>query len=510
MRAIKTHELIPMLVALLGDEEKYWIYNGLDCCLTTEILGVIKPQLDDVTRKTYEFEKALQAPVLEMRMRGVRVDDEWRRRTIDSYTADLRRIEDNLNRILNEGIGHPINWNSPAQLKKLLYEVLGCPPQKARNAKGEMVVTTGRDALEKLETYFNAQPIISHILSLRDIAKKIGVLRTSIDSDGRMRTSYNIAGTTTGRFSSSLSDFGTGGNLQNLEERLRRPFVADPGFKFAYIDLEQAESRLVGAIEWNLFGDGRYLDACESGDLHTSVCRLAWTNLSWTGDLKQDREVAESPFYRQHSHRHMAKVLGHGTNYNGKPYTMSKHTKLAAPLIAEFQAKYFGAFPAHQRWHAAVASELIQYGHLTTITGRRRWFFGRRNDDTTIREAIAFGPQGAVGDILNLGMLKVWRLNVCQLLMQIHDAILIQYPEELEDEILPKVLKEIQVEVPLVNGRTLVIPSEAQVGWNWAKADEENPEGLMKWKGNDKRTRDTPGSASTKAEQLDRILHRVQ
>jgi DNA polymerase I-like protein with 3'-5' exonuclease and polymerase domains len=127
----------------------------------------------------------------------------------------------------------------------------------------------------------------SHILALRDIAKKIGVLKTSIDPDGRMRTSYNIAGTTTGRFSSSLSDFGTGGNLQNLEERLRRPFVADPGMKFAYIDLEQAESRLVGAIEWNLFGDGRYLDACESGDLHTSVCRLAWTELPWTEILKE-------------------------------------------------------------------------------------------------------------------------------------------------------------------------------------------------------------------------------
>jgi DNA polymerase-1 len=491
----------------MGDEEKYWVYNALDCCLTAEILDVIKPQLDDITTRTYEFAKSLQAPVLEMRMRGVRVDDGWRRRTIESYDKDLRTIEANLNRILTEGIGCPINWNSPAQLKKLLYEVLGLPPQKKRNAKGIYTITADRDALEKLDTYFNAQPILSHILALRDISKKIGVLKTSVDSDGRMRTSYNIAGTTTGRFSSSLSDFGTGGNLQNLEERLRRPFVADPGMKFAYIDLEQAESRLVGAIEWNLFGDGRYLDACESGDLHTSVCRLAWTELPWAGNLKGDRAVADQPFYRQHSYRHMAKVLGHGTNYNGKPYTMAKHTKLDAKLIAEFQTKYFAAFPAHQRWHAAVASELLQSGNLTTITGRRRWFFGRRNDDTTVREAIAYGPQGAVGDILNQGMLRVWRLGICQLLLQIHDAILVQYPEHLEHEILPTLIETIKVPISLANGRTLVIPSEAQVGWNWAKYDKSsNIDGLKKWSGADERTR-TPDAPPVS--QLDSILHRV-
>lgn len=512
MKVIKTHELTPASIAAMGDEERYWVYNGMDCCLTAEILDVIKPQLDDVTKQVYEFSKSLQAPVLEMRMRGVRVDSQWRDNTIAAYSADLRSVEANLNRILSEGINYPINWNSPAQLKKLLYEVLGLPPQKKRNAKGIYTITADRDALEKLDTYFNAQPIISHILALRDISKKIGVLKTSVDPDGRMRTSYNIAGTTTGRFSSSLSDFGTGGNLQNLEERLRRPFVADPGMKFAYIDLEQAESRLVGAIEWNLFGDGRYLDACESGDLHTTVCRLAWTELPWAGDIKGDRDVAERPFYRQHSHRHMAKVLGHGTNYNGKPYTMAKHTKLAATLIAEFQQKYFRAFPAHQRWHAAVASELLQTGNLTSITGRRRWFFGRRNDDTTIREAIAYGPQGAVGDILNQGMLRVWRLNVCQLLLQIHDAILVQYPTHLEHEILPVLIETIKVPITLANSRTLIIPSEAQVGWNWAKYNNDpskgtlNVDGLKKWAGSDDRARSPDGPATS---QLDSILHRV-
>ena len=219
-------------------------------------------------------------------------------------------------------------------------------------------------------------------------------------------------------------------------------FVADPGMKFAYIDLEQAESRLVGAIEWNLFHDGTYLDACESGDLHTTVCRLAWGDqLKWTDDIKANRAFAEQPFYRQHSYRHMAKVLGHGTNYNGQPYTMAQHTKLDQKLIANFQLRYFAAFTAHKRWHAAVAETLRRDGFLVSLSGRRRWFFGRRDDDATIREAIAYDPQGSVGDILNRGMLQVWRTKKVQVLLQIHDAILIQYPEDRENEIVPAMLE---------------------------------------------------------------------
>jgi len=487
----------------MSETEKLWIYNGLDCCVTSEVLDATACQLDNQTRATYEFSKSLQAPVLEMRMRGILVDQERRNEVIKEYNRVYGYVEENLSQLVREGIGIlDFNWRSPIQLKNLLYGTLQIPPIKKRNAKGSYEPTVNRDALEQLSAYFYAQPIVSHVLRLRDIGKKIGVLKTGIDSDGRMRTSYNIAGTTTGRFSSSLSDFGTGTNLQNIEELLRSVFVADSGMKFAYIDLEQAESRLVGAIEWNLFGDGRYLDACESGDLHTSVCRLAWTGLPWTGDLKQDRDIADQPFYRQHSYRHMAKVLGHGTNYNGKPYTMSKHTHLDQTLIAQFQGKYFAAFPSHQRWHARVASDLLSSGRLDTLTGRRRWFFGRRSDDATVREAIAYDPQGSVGDILNRGMLQVWRANICQLLLQIHDAVLVQYPEEHEDDVVPVLLETLKVPIPLNNGRVLIIPSEAKTGWNWSVESDKNPDGLRKYRNSgDGRKRQRPAPS-----QLDRLL----
>lgn len=496
MRAIRTDQMTQLNMPL-SETEKGWIYNGLDCCVTEEVMQVLEPQFSDQTRATYDFERALQGPVMEMRVRGILVDQEKRAQVIAHYAEQSKKIEAQLTEILKDGLGLELNWRSNQQLQHLFYDVLKLPPVKKRNSKGVYAPTVDRDALEKLDAYFYAQPIISHLLGLRDINKKIGVLKTDIDSDGRMRTSYNIAGTTTGRFSSSLSDFGTGTNLQNIEDKLRSVFVSDPGYKFAYIDLEQAESRAVGAYEWNLFHDGRYLDACESGDLHTSVCRLAWTTLPWSpdGNLRIDRDVAEQPFYRQHSYRHMAKVLGHGTNYNGKPFTMAKHTKLEQSLIASFQGKYFTAFPAHQKWHSETARLLLVDGYLDTLTHRRRWFFGRRDDDATIREAIAYGPQGSVGDILNKGMLEVWRLGLVQLLLQIHDAILIQYPEHEEDKVLPIVLETIKQPIDLKHGRRLIIPSEAQVGWNWAKADKNNPDGLSKWKGpgsDSRRRQDSP------------------
>lgn len=469
----------------VSETEKLWVYNGLDCCITKEVCDVLRPQLDSVTERTYDLELSLQGPVLEMRLRGLRVDLRRREQVVRSLEATLDRLKEDFRRITADGLGiNGLNPGSPTQLKILFYDRLGLPHQRNRGA-----ITTNRDALERLALHFDAQPLVKYILAIRDTAKKIGTLKSELDPDCRIRTSYNIAGTSTGRFSSNFSDFGTGTNLQNIEDAIRSIFIADRGYKFAYIDLEQAESRLVGAIEWNLLNDATYLDACESGDLHTAVCKLVWPTLGWTGDPRGDRAIAEQPFYRQHSYRHMAKVLGHGTNYRGTPVTMAKHTKIDVSVIKQFQTKYFAGFPAHLRWHGLISSLLQKNGYLVSLSGRRRYFFGRREDDATLREAIAFDPQGSVGDILNRGMLQVWLANFCQLLLQVHDAILVQYPEEQEAEVVARLTETIKVPVPLRGGRTLLIPSEVKTGWNWGSYSNDNPQGLKKYVGKDDRRR---------------------
>lgn len=489
MKLIETHKIKPDTFEG-QDSARHWVYCGLDTCLTIEIFDAISPQLDNITNSTYRFSMDLMGPCLEMNMRGVLIDPIARDKAVELYKKDLQHVTGNLNTILIDGLGLQLNWNSHQQLKHLFYEVMGLPPIKKRNSKGEWAPTVDRDALEKLaESYFVAKPIISHILVAKDIAKKISVLTTEIDEDGRIRTSFNIGGTDTGRLSSSLSDFGTGTNLQNVEERLRRVFIADPGYKFTYIDLEQAESRAVGAIIWNEFHDGTYLDACESSDLHTYVARLAFPELAWTGDLKKDKLIAEQPFYRQHSYRHMAKVLGHGSNYSGQPGTMEKHTKISRDVIKGFQTRYFTAFPFILKWHEKVEQTIRHEGKMTNLMGRKRHFFGRRNDPTTHRAAIAYDPQGSVANILNTGMLRLWRARLSQLLLQVHDAVLTQHLEGDEDNVVPKECELLKIPIELSYGRTLVIPSEALVGWNWAKATQDNPNGLVKFYGHDQRQR---------------------
>lgn len=483
MKIIETDKIKP---TSLKAHEREWVYNGLDCCITAEVLDVLLPQLDNTTRRTYEFSKALQAPTLEMRLRGVRIDAARKAQVIESYFEKLDVLEGQLERIVREGVGfYGFNWRSNPHLKELFYERLGIPEIRKQGK-----VTVNRDALEKMEFYLVAKQIVKHMMAMRELAKKISVLKTGVDPDGRIRTSYNIAGTNTFRFSSSLSEFGTGGNLQNIEEALRSIFVADPGYKMAYIDAQQIQSRIVGAIEWNLFHDGKYLDACESGDLHTTVARMCWPKDAWNGDLDHDRELAELPYYRHYSKRFMCKKIGHGTNFMGKPYTIATQTKIDEDVIRDFQPVYFVAFPAHLRWHEWVKRTIYTEGVITSITGNRRQFWGRRDSEDTYREAVAYDPQCSEAHIVNNGMLNVWRARDAQLLMQNHDAIVVQYPEEREDEIIPKLKAQLHYPVKLLHDRELVIPYDCKTGWNWGEwSAKTNPDGLKSYRPGDKRKR---------------------
>lgn len=496
MRIIRTHEMEP---SALSNFEREMVYNGLDCCVTRDCLDAMLPQLDETTRATYEFSKSLQGPTLEMRCRGVLVDQARKMEVIDEYFETMERVESQLNRIVFEGVGlATFNWRSSADLRRLFYDELGIPPIR----KGGRP-TTDRGARERLEIYPVAQQIVKHINLLADLGKKVQVLKTEIDPDGRIRTSYNIAGTSTGRFSSSSSEFGTGGNLQNIEESLRSIYIADPGYKFAKCDAKSGESFCVGAVEWNLFHDGRYLDVCESGDPHTAVARICWPNLQWTGDIESDKKIAETPYYRHYTHRFMCKKLGHGSNYGGKPNTLAEQAKLPIDVVVQFQPRYFQAFPAHLMWQNWVSETLQKTGNLTSLLGRKRWFFGRRNDPKTLREAIAYDPQSSLADIVNTAMLNIWRQGIAAIVMHDHDALTFMYPEKDEDRLIPILMENLIVPVPLAHGRTLRIPFDCKTGWNKGEYHKDkNPNGLKDYHGHDSRRRQQTAGV------LDRILRR--
>jgi len=481
-------------------DDQHWVYNGLDCCVTREIFDSLRPQLDATAAQVYDLSRALQAPVLEMSMRGIAVNKARRIKTLQDMRRKLSLLEENLTEIIRDGIGIDLNWRSPAQLNELFYDIMGLPVQKKRNTNGAYTRTSDRTAVENLSQYYIAEPICNHLLALRDLGKSIGFLETGVDPDGRMRSSFNIAGTNTFRFASSASDFGTGTNLQNVNGALRSVFVADRGMKFANLDLEQADSRNVGAACWNAFVESRgeayagsYLDACEIGDLHTFVCKMANPGLPW-GE-SPDKVVAKTIAYRDKTYRDLSKGLGHGSNYLGTPPTMAKQSKIPVKMAAEFQKKYFETFPVIPAWHQLSFDQLAANSMLHNVFGFRRYFWDRPTASNTRREAIAFIGQSSTATQMNKGLLKLWQGHRVQLLIQVHDSILFQYPERLEDEIVPWALETLRVPLQLARGRDFVVPTEAMTGWNWGYHSDDNPDGLKKWAGGDSRKRQELTSA---------------
>ena len=112
--------------------------------------------------------------------------------------------------------GKPLNPNSPKQLMDFFYNHLHLPEHWISD-KGTRRLSMNREVLEKLAQHYMAMPIVSAILAIREHSKSIKTLETEIDSDGRIRTSYNIASVETGRLSSfkeCLRDWGESPELE--------------------------------------------------------------------------------------------------------------------------------------------------------------------------------------------------------------------------------------------------------------------------------------------------------
>lgn len=483
--------------------------------------------------------------------------DEWLAVPIQ-LRKEWKRIDSNALAIYQKQLKEtdaPFNANSPAQKLQLFYHFFGtpnnengfapdtkigalfqvCPPPwlktkgipiyKSRAQTGDYTPSTDRSCLEKIQARpgsndsddaaYWAQPFVSCCLAIADYTKILGVLNCKLER-GYFRSTFSIT-TETGRQASRTNAQGYGGNAQNVSPPLRIILTTPEGYKNGACDYEQIESRNVGAICFTLFGATAYLNATECGDLHSLACSMVWDDLPWPADftlewlnkhgpfpadlIRAAKKIAGQEFYRGKSRRDVSKTLGHGTNYLGQPFQMSKHSHIDIKLIEHYQSVYFAAFPEIKQWHNWTIQQVQVHQKITTIPpfNRERQFFSRPSDDATIREAVAYAPQSMAADYTDRALLAIHKAVLheglpLKLFLQKHDEIGFRYLIPNEQLVISRVCDIMEQSVTLTdpqgNTREWSIPVEAQTGWNLGHRNDNNPDGLIVWRGEDKRVRE--------------------
>lgn len=203
----------------LGEPERLWVYNAWDNLRTWE---VDESQVEYTKaigqEEQVEFKMQTNNLCLRMMNRGVLIDKNKRGTLIFELDAARAALYRELETIVPQSLvkpGHHIPWyRSPHQTRTLFYDILGFKSIKHRKTKA---LTVGKEALMQLERWY---PEFTRLFQLLDIAgsvdNSLNVVQMKLESDGRVRCSYNPGGTETHRLSSSENVFGRGTNLQNL------------------------------------------------------------------------------------------------------------------------------------------------------------------------------------------------------------------------------------------------------------------------------------------------------
>jgi DNA polymerase-1 len=471
----------------LNHDEQLWIYNALDVAVTREVFD--RQMESQLPGFAYDMPRAMQGPAFTMMRRGVAVDAVARNEESINLLRDIAKLESIFNQ-LAAAWDLEINWRSPQQLMQLFYGTLGLEPIMVYDKlKRERRPSVNREALEKLSKFEFARHFCECILQARGLKRLYDVINSGLDPDNRLRCSYQVAGTMTGRWSSNESAFHTGTNLQNITDRARRIIIPDPGKVMVQNDLPQAESRVVAAIS----KDSAYREACDSGDLHTTVARMIWPDIGWPSDPKEWKDFAENTkYYRHFSYRDMAKRGGHACNYGATARIIALGLNIPVAVAEDFISAYFGKFKQIRNWHARVAAQLARNNTITTYFGRRCHFYGRPGDTQLLKSAIAYEPQSIIGDVLNLGLYNVWKNydlpGKIELLLQVHDAVVWQVNEAEAPALIPEIINALYVPVE-INGFSLKLVPDATAGYNWGKrkvnkktGEVENPHGQRPWK----------------------------
>ena len=435
------------------EEERLWRYNCLDCVRTFEISDVLETAQHDTgfgdLSTQVAFQSRLHRPLVKMMFRGVAQDETAR----EVFSKELTiAIKEHKAWFINM-LGHPLNPRSNPQMMALFHDdlrqrvILNRYTHRPTLDEKALIIVGKREPL--------LQPLIKKIADLRSLGVfKSTFVDAETDTDGRIRCSFNQSGAETFRFSSSKDAFGKGCNLQTIPEgdegrhlpNVKKLFVPDPGKILMDWDLARADAQVVA---WEAKDEELKQILREGLDIHTENSKLLGIT------------------------RHLAKQWVHLTNYGGSPYTAARTCGITVHQATEMQQRWFSAHPGIPRWHKRTEAQLKKTHSVSNKFGYVRYYFGPVGD--LLPEALAWVPQSTVAITINHGLIALDEtLPTVELLLQVHDSLLMQTKAENWPRIHSQIKQRMEITVPYDD--PLVIPVGCK--WsakNWGEVVEYEP-----------------------------------
>lgn len=446
-------------------EEQHWLYCGEDCLRTLECKDELEWRLRDKgLMHLYRWRQDHLSEALMMAStRGIKVNKDRQGQVV----LELQEFAINTLGQLEYILGHPFNPKSPQQCATLLYEDFGATP--IINRKTGMI-TTDDGALDRIAL---RTPILTPlILRMKDYrsATTLSSNMGLVDADGRMRFNLNIGGAETYRLSSSGNNFGTGMNGQNITKgdeeedhdpgrlvvpNLRTMFVPDPGYTLADIDLKRADLVVVAK-------EAR--DEVLLQQLAEGFNPYLFASAEYLKCSPEEVEAKHGTRYTQ------MKSFFHGTNYCGTPRTMAANCGMLVSESEALQRWWFGRHPGIKDYHERTKAQLIGRREIRNAFGYRRYYFDR--PDAVLSQAVAWLPQSTVAIVSLMQFVNIFeRVPRAQLLLQVHDSLLLQYPTHLEEEVLREIFPHLIIEIPYKDKPLILNPtlSTSTVSWGVVK-----------------------------------------
>lgn len=433
-------------------------YAAADADMTLRLKILLETELKQARlMEMFEQVEMPLVPVLaQMEMNGVRLDLDFFHAFSKELTGRITEIE----KRIYESVGTVFNINSTQQLSKILFERLRLTPPGNFRKTASGHYSTSADVLEELR---GQHEVVDLVLEQRELSKLkstyVDSLPEAVDPvTGRVHTSFNQAGAITGRLSSSNPNLQNIPTRTDLGRRVRNGFIAEEGNLLLSVDYSQIELRIVAHIS----GDETMLEAFRHGqDIHAATAAAIYSI-----PLEQVEKAQ-----RRH-----AKAINFGLIYGMSAFGLTRSSGLTLAESENFVKAYFVQFPGVKKYLDGMRKLATEQGFVETLLGRRRYFpllqsqINHNVRQREEREAINAPIQGTAADIMKIAMIQVSKALPeaglkGQMLLQVHDEIVIECPKQELQETAKLVQKVMGEAYPL----SIPLSTEARSGATWGE-----------------------------------------